>query len=90
MAENSEHECGDLIDSFEELLSRHLRPIRGTTHYEWVPWRELRGQCTPRFRAEYEERRRRFRARYGEEHAVYVRRYVWVATLKYRARRRRR
>lgn len=78
-----------LIDTYDELLKRHLRPIPGTTHSEWVPWSELREQCTPQFRAAYDRRLRAFLLTCNEEYAAHVRRYIAVATRKYRARKRR-
>lgn len=79
-----------LIDSLSELLPRRLRPAPDGAHYEWVPWEEIKEQCTPRFREAHEEAYWQFVLQYEADHAAYVRRYIEVTARKYRARRRRR
>ncbi len=78
------------IDSYEELAERRFQDVIGSPYVRWVPWSELRHQCTPRFAAQVECRFMAFMAQYEEEHAMYERRYVYVARRKSRARRRRR
>ncbi len=79
-----------LIDSFADLCLHRFEEIPGSPHTRWVPWDELRPKCTARFIAEHERQHRAFMIAYTAEHAAYVRRYVYVARRKARARKGRR
>jgi hypothetical protein len=79
-----------MIDSWDQLFDRTVQPIPGSPHFRWVTYRELLPECTPEFRCEVEQVMAVHRAALRLEQMMWQRKYIRVAALKYRARRRRR
>lgn len=76
-----------MIDTWKQWWEAHFVPLENG-HTRWIPTRQLVGQMTPRFRGVYERAQRRLAN--SQNRGSAARRYVYVATRKYRARKRRR
>lgn len=76
------------IDNWTQWWEAHFRPMQDGTEM-WVSGDELMGRMSPKFRRTYDRAQKILLRKSPEQRIIdaYSRRYVQVATLKYRARR---
>lgn len=78
------------IDNWTQWWDAHFRPMENG-HEMWVTGDELRERMTPKFQRSYDRAQKVLLRKTEAQRQIdaYSRRYVRVATLKYKARRKR-
>jgi hypothetical protein len=80
-----------VISNWREYTEARFEPVPGSTHFRWRLNVDLRPEMTPEFRRLYDRVHRRIARMDPQWRAVvgFSRRYVEVATRKYKSRKRR-